>query len=195
MLTWHPLPRSGRIAFASVLLSTLIRSDPTAEPLGSGQMGFELLCSFQVPGFERKRLLMEEPSRPFQIPYGRDKDPPPVASDLASLLPRADHLPIPSGVPVSLRVVLPRPSASLRGAMLATKQRAMAMQLDRNALQRDCKAPPAHERIPWKKKLAKGAASLAVASVLAATPWEADASVNLLKPEDVALYQEVRPTS
>lgn len=79
--------------------------------------------------------------------------------------------------------------------MLATKQRAMAMQVDRNALQRDCKAPPAHERIPWKKKLAKGAASLAVASVLAATPWEADASVNLLKPEDVALYQEVRPTS
>lgn len=68
----------------------------------------------------------------------------------------------------------------------------MAMHVDRNAFQKDRRVPVASETIDWKKKLAKGAASLAVAGVLLATPWDADATVNLLKPDEVALYQEVR---
>lgn len=87
------------------------------------------------------------------------------------------------------------PSTCRFDAMFATKACAMAMHVDRNVFQKDRKLPPASETIVWKKKLAKGAASLAVAGVLLATPWDADATVNLLKPDEVALYQEVCETN
>lgn len=87
------------------------------------------------------------------------------------------------------------PSTCRFDAMFATKACAMAMHVDRNVLQKDRKLPPASETIDWKKKLAKGAASLAVAGVLLATPWDADATVNLFKPDEVALYQEVCETN